>query len=210
MGVALCLLLAPGRRTGSAGRLAARRARAVLFFVFLYPPVLGKHLAQKGKTTHKFLPSGRDAEDRVGYICQIAMKTTKSYTVDQAQARMERYCSMEDRCHKQVEEKLRQMNMIPQAVDHILYHLITNGYLNEERFARTYARSKFNQKKWGKNRIIRELKMREISKFNIDAALSEIDDNKYHEVFDSLSRKRLPHQRRLVGLHFLNLSPNFQ
>ena len=119
------------------------------------------------------------------------MKTTKSYTVDQAQARMERYCSMEDRCHKQVEEKLRQMNMIPQAVDHILHHLITNGYLNEERFARTYARSKFNQKKWGKNRIIRELKMREISKFNIDAALSEIDDNKYHEVFDSLSRKRL-------------------
>lgn len=115
----------------------------------------------------------------------------RTYTVDEARVRLERYCAMEDRCHKQVEEKLREMNLIPEAVDQILYHLLTNNYLNEERFARTFARSKFNQKQWGKNRIIRELKMRDISKFNIDAALTEIEDKKYYEVFDTLSRKRL-------------------
>lgn len=115
----------------------------------------------------------------------------RTYTVDEARARLERYCAMEDRCHKQAEEKLREMNMIPEAVDQILYHLLTNNYLNEERFARTFARSKFNQKQWGKNRIIRELKMRDISKFNIDAALTEIEDKKYYEIFDTLSRKRL-------------------
>ncbi len=83
------------------------------------------------------------------------------------------------------------MRMVPQARDLIVTHLIQENYLNEERFARAFARGKFRIKKWGRNRIVSELKQRAISKYNIKAALSEIDDNDYLTTFDELAEKRI-------------------
>ena len=53
------------------------------------------------------------------------------------------------------------------------------------------ARGKFNIKKWGKKRIVAELKVRDISKYNIQSALNEIDDNQYLKTFEALAKKRL-------------------
>jgi len=83
------------------------------------------------------------------------------------------------------------MRMIPEAIDQIISHLIQENYLNEERFARAFARGKFRIKKWGRNRIVSELKQRSISKFNIKAALSEIDSDEYEATFDQLAEKRM-------------------
>ena len=81
--------------------------------------------------------------------------------------------------------------MIPEAIDVVVGHLIKENYLNEERFARSFARGKFNIKKWGKNRIENELKYREISKFNIRLAMEEIDSKEYIKTFNALAKKRL-------------------
>jgi len=83
------------------------------------------------------------------------------------------------------------MGMIPMAIDQIMGQLIADKFLNEERFARSFARGKFNIKKWGKNRIVNELKQREISKYNITAALQEIDPAEYLNTLDTLAQKRL-------------------
>ena len=104
---------------------------------------------------------------------------------------MERYCAYQERCHQEVVRKLREMRMIPEAIDHIMAHLIKENYLNEERFAKSFARGKFNIKKWGKKRIVQELKNRHISRFNIKSALKEIDDEDYLNTLHSLAIKRL-------------------
>ncbi|MBU2907052.1 RecX family transcriptional regulator [Arenibacter algicola] len=114
-----------------------------------------------------------------------------SYTVDEATKKLEGYCAYQDRCHKEVISKLRTMNMIPEAIDVVVGHLIKENYLNEERFARSFARGKFNIKKWGKNRIENELKYREISKYNIRLAMQEIDSKEYLKTFNALAKKRL-------------------
>ncbi len=119
------------------------------------------------------------------------MHARKTYSVTEATRKLEQYCAYQDRCHKEVVGKLQAMHMIPQAIDHIVAHLIEHGLLNEERFARSFARGKFNIKSWGRNRIVRELKQRNISAFNIKAALKEIDDQTYHEKLDQLARKKL-------------------
>ena len=119
------------------------------------------------------------------------MKNKKlTYTVEEAKKRLERYCSYQDRCHKEVEQKLFEMNMIPEACELILLHLMAKDFLNEERFARSFARGKFNIKSWGKNRIILELKKRKISKYNIDTALKEIDEDAYHDKVKFLAVKK--------------------
>ena len=119
------------------------------------------------------------------------MDHTKSHTLDEATKKMESYCAYQERCHKEVLEKLKGMNMIPEAIDHILGHLIQENYLNEERFAKAFARGKFSIKKWGTNRIIRELKFRDISVYNIKSALAEIQNEDYLTTFDELAKKRL-------------------
>lgn len=115
----------------------------------------------------------------------------KSHTLNEATKKLEHYCAYQERCHKEVITKLREMRMIPQVIDQIVTHLIQENYLNEERFARAFARGKFRIKKWGRNRIVSELKQRAISKYNIKAALSEIDDEDYLTTFDQLAQKRM-------------------
>ncbi|MCC1485625.1 regulatory protein RecX [Winogradskyella immobilis] len=119
------------------------------------------------------------------------MNLQKTYSVDEAQKVLENYCAYQERCHKEVKDKLLQMRMIPEAIDNIIVHLITNNYLNEERFAKAFARGKFKIKKWGKNRIVRELKYRQISKYSIDIALKEIDLEEYHSTLHELTLKRI-------------------
>ena len=114
----------------------------------------------------------------------------KTYTVEEAKRKLEHYCSYQDRCHDEVEQKLKGMNMIQQASDVIIAHLIEHNFLNEERFARSFARGKFRIKKWGRIRIKNELKLRNISRYNLDVALKEIPDDEYFSAFDELAEKQ--------------------
>lgn len=118
------------------------------------------------------------------------MKTHKTYTVEEAKRRLERYCAYQERCHKEVRAKLQEMRMIPEAIDLIVGHLLEHNFLNETRFAQAFARGKFRTKKWGKQRIVRELKLRDISAYNIKMALAEISDTDYNATFHDLAEKR--------------------
>jgi regulatory protein len=115
----------------------------------------------------------------------------KVYQIDEAQKKLERYCAYQERCHREVEMKLQEMQLIPEAVEKIMLHLLQNDFINESRFAKAYARGKFSIKKWGRNRIVNELKQRKISEYNIKLALGEIDDSEYLSTLDTLAEKRL-------------------
>lgn len=117
-------------------------------------------------------------------------KNQKTFTVVEAQNRLERYCAYQDRCHKEVEQKLTEMRMIPAAKEQIILHLMQNDYLNESRFAQSFARGKFKNKNWGRVRITRELKMRNISAYNIKLAMKEITESDYLAAFNKLAERR--------------------
>lgn len=118
------------------------------------------------------------------------MNSQKSYTLEEAKRALERYCVYQDRCHKEVISKLYDCNMIPETHDIIIVHLIQHDFLNEERFSKSYARGKFRIKKWGKVRIVRELKFRNISAYNVKTALKEIEESDYFNTFNTLALKK--------------------
>ena len=89
----------------------------------------------------------------------------------------------------EVQEKLRQFTLSENEKNQIIVHLIEHNFLNEERFARSFARGKFRIKHWGKIRIVNELKQRQISAANIKCALTEISDEEYQNTFDKLAEK---------------------
>ncbi len=119
------------------------------------------------------------------------MKNNKSYTVEEAKKALEYFCTYQERCHKEVEKKLDALKMISEAKELLILHLLQHNFLNEERFSKSFARGKFNIKKWGKIRIVNELKFRDISAYNIKIALKEIDEVEYIETLKKLAEKRI-------------------
>ncbi len=117
-------------------------------------------------------------------------KQKKSFTVAEIKRKIEQYCVYQDRCHKEVEQKIRDYQLIPEAKEMILLSLMQDNFLNEERFAKSFARGKFRIKKWGKQRIIRELKFKEISTYNIKTALKEIDEKEYLKTIYQITENR--------------------
>ena len=111
-------------------------------------------------------------------------------TLDELKNRMERYCAYQERCHQEVKTKLRKIGAFGDDSDVVISHLIKNDYLNETLFAVLYARSKFSIKKWGKKRIINELKQRKITIYNINKSLEQITEEDYILTFNTLAGKR--------------------
>ena len=125
------------------------------------------------------------------YICKTMIsKKDKAYTVDQIKTKMEHYCAYQDRCHYDVEKKMREFFLIPEAKDEILLSLMSDKFLNEERFAKSFARGKFRIKHWGRRKIVQELKKRNISEYLIKEGLKEIDTSEYYTTIETLIEKK--------------------
>jgi regulatory protein len=100
------------------------------------------------------------------------------------------YCTYQERCHKEVTEKLFELGVYGEKTQEIITHLIGEGFLNEERFAKAFASGKFRFKNWGRLKIIRELEQRQLSSHCIKSALQEIDPHDYRQSLLSLLAKK--------------------
>ena len=106
-----------------------------------------------------------------------------------ALSQLQRYCAYQDRCHQECRTKLLELGVYGDALEEILDDLIANDFLDEERFAKSYARGKFRMKQWGRIRIVSELKLRKISAYCIKEALKEIDEADYMQTILDLIEK---------------------
>ncbi|HHM21975.1 MAG TPA: RecX family transcriptional regulator [Bacteroidetes bacterium] len=114
----------------------------------------------------------------------------KYISKDEALARLQRFCAWQERCHQEVRSKLLHLGIYGNDLENIMADLIADNFLNEERFARSFARGKFRIKKWGRNRIRQQLKLRNISDYCIRKALSEIDDDIYLKTLREILHKK--------------------
>ena len=103
-------------------------------------------------------------------------------TPAQAWEKIKYYCSWQERSHQETRDRLYKFGLHTSDVDELLARLIEEGYLNEERFAKMFAGGKFRQKKWGRVRIMAELKTKRVSPYNTKIAMQEIDEEEYQTV----------------------------
>ena len=114
----------------------------------------------------------------------------KNWSLEEARGKLETFCSYQERCAWELRRKLFEKGITGTAVDTILAELEASGFVDEERFARSYARGKFRIKKWGRARIRQELKLREISPSTILLGLSEIDGEEYYATLEREAEKK--------------------
>jgi len=106
-------------------------------------------------------------------------KSKKIYTINQAYKKAADYCAYQERCQQEVRNKLYHWGLHSEDVENVIALLITDGFVNEERFSKAFAGGKFRMKKWGKVKIKKELKQKNISDYCIRKGLGEIDNKEY-------------------------------
>ncbi len=103
---------------------------------------------------------------------------------------MMKYCAYQDRCHKEVKDKLIEIEVYGDDIDELMIILVAENFLDEERFARSFARGKFRIKKWGRWKIKQELKKKRISEYCIKKAMEELDEYDYEGQLRALLIKK--------------------
>jgi regulatory protein len=100
------------------------------------------------------------------------------------------FCAYQERCISEVAGKLKAWKVGQKRVEKILEQLIHEDYLNEERFARSFAGGKFRINHWGKTKIIYELEKRQVPDLIIQIGLEEINDEEYEETLKELLQRK--------------------
>ncbi|MEN8786251.1 MAG: regulatory protein RecX [Flavobacteriales bacterium] len=109
-----------------------------------------------------------------------------------ATEKLKRYCAYQERSHLDVTEKLYKLGLYKNEVDEVITRLLQDDFLNEQRFAEAYVSGKFKIKKWGKVKIISNLKQKRISDYCIKKGLLEIDEEAYQETLSYwIERKKV-------------------
>ena len=111
------------------------------------------------------------------------------------------YCDYQDRCKKEIFAKLNTFELADNDKDFIVDFLNDEGYINDERYCRSYVKSKLNLKKWGVNKIKISLISKGVDRDIIDAVVSEIDQDSYkEELIKLLENKKInesdPYKRK--------------
>ena len=114
----------------------------------------------------------------------------KYWSLEEAKGKLETYCAYQERSQWEVRRKLYEKGIKGNAAEELISEMISDDFLNEERYARAFARGKFRIKQWGRNRIIQELKMRDISPRCIQYGLSEIDPDEYYDTILNQTEKK--------------------
>ena len=118
-------------------------------------------------------------------------KGLKKLTASEVRKKIYHYCAYQERSHQEVKNKLYDLELSSSEIEEMISHLITEGYLNEERFAKAFAGGKFRVKNWGRIKIVNALEAKGLTKNCIRIGLQEIDDADYRRTIELLILKKL-------------------
>nr|NQU92452.1 RecX family transcriptional regulator [Bacteroidota bacterium] len=112
-------------------------------------------------------------------------------SMEEALNKAQKYCAYQERCTQNVIIKLNEWNAQKPLQEEIILRLKKENFLSDQRFAEIYVRSKMNQNKWGRLKIIAELIKRGFSEDLIEHAIRQIDKKHYEENLRQLLIKKL-------------------
>lgn len=113
----------------------------------------------------------------------------KALTFLEAKNKIENWCAYQERCHQEVQNKLMSFGLSIDEVDRLVAHLISNNYLNEQRYAQAVFSGKHRIKKWGRLKIEQFLKQKAVPDVIIQSAVNEVPREEYFSNLSNISKK---------------------
>ena len=100
------------------------------------------------------------------------------------------FCAYQERTQQEMRDRLKEWDIWGDDAEEVIADLIQQNYLNEERFAKSFAGGKFRVKGWGKRKIKQHLQQRGISGYNLEQAMKEIAPDDYRDTLTNLLEKK--------------------
>ena len=102
----------------------------------------------------------------------------------------ERFCAYQERSSFEVRQKMKEFDTDEKTIGLILTSLQEDDFQNDERFAMLFTSGKFRIKRWGKNKIRAELRMKNIPDALIKKGLDAINKEDYIKTLKELAKKK--------------------
>lgn len=117
----------------------------------------------------------------------------KALTPQKALERLQFQCARQEKCTHDLVQKLKQWGFAQLEIHEIVGKLISDGYVDDNRFARLYVREKSRINKWGPLKLRAMLASKGIKKEIIDKAINELGDAENPNILFDLLNKKMPH-----------------
>ena len=110
--------------------------------------------------------------------------------MDVALLKARKYCAFTERTKLDVSKKLHDYGVPEADIPILIEKLEQEGFLNETRFVSAFASGKFRYNKWGRNRIINEMKRKGLPEELIHKGIAELSPEDYLNTLDKLLTKK--------------------
>ena len=114
----------------------------------------------------------------------------KEVTEQGAYLQLAQLCARAEHCQYELIEKMRRWEMSEEAQAHVMQRLVSERYVDDERYARAFVRDKIRYNKWGRRKVEQALWMKHIDDDIRSRALSEVDDEEYLSVLRPLLKQK--------------------
>jgi len=95
-------------------------------------------------------------------------------------------CSQSERCRFDVVTRLRQWELSEEEIGKAIDYLISERFLDDERYARFYVNDKLRFNKWGKVKLAFMLRQKQIKENIAREAINQIGDDLYLDTLRNL------------------------
>jgi len=110
-----------------------------------------------------------------------------------------RYCAYRERAISEVKKKLNDLEVPSHEQTYYIELLQEEKFLNESRFAQSFANGKFRNNSWGKHKIVSGLREKKISSVDIDFAMMKLDEEEYqHKIIALIHKKKRIHSSKNI------------
>ena len=111
----------------------------------------------------------------------------------QALSRLGALCARAEYCLQDMRRKMDAWELPPGADERIIQRLMKDGYVDENRYAHAFVRSKFRFNRWGRDKIVRMLQQKGINQEDIDDALTELNEEELDDTLLELLTAKSRH-----------------
>ena len=105
-------------------------------------------------------------------------------------AKAERYCANEEQCKTSVRKKLCDWGASVELSGKIIDKLVDKGFIDERRFAKGYCSNKLRTQKWGRLKVVYQLRSKQIPPRFITEGLADVPDEEYREIMRSVAQSK--------------------
>ena len=114
----------------------------------------------------------------------------KEVTEQGAYLQLAQLCARSEHCQHEMLEKMRKWGMADEAQARVMQRLVSERYVDDERYARAFVRDKIRYNKWGRRKVEQALWMKRIDDDIRERVLGEVDDDEYISVLRPLLKQK--------------------